>query len=116
MELFGKYFVVEDRYLEISRVLDQRIKHQVFKGFWDSQFYVGERAHGHSGRLVVKVFAQSYITDYLEILSPVAKLNSVRVILSLVGNPDRPLYQMDCKIAFLHRDLQEEWNYLQESP
>lgn len=43
-------------------------------------------------RLVSKKFAQTYEVDYFEILSPVAKLNSVRVMISIGINLDWPLY------------------------
>lgn len=46
--------------------------------------------------------------DYFETFSVVEKLNSVRVIMSIVANFQWPLYQLDVKNAFLHGDLQEE--------
>lgn len=45
--------------------------------------------------------------DYQEIFSPAAKLNNVRVLLSLVANLDWPLHQFDVKNAFLHGDLEK---------
>ncbi|EXB63179.1 Retrovirus-related Pol polyprotein from transposon TNT 1-94 [Morus notabilis] len=46
--------------------------------------------------------------DYQETFAPVAKLNTVRVLLSLVANCDRPLQQLDVKNAILNRDLEGE--------
>jgi len=46
--------------------------------------------------------------DYLEIFAPVAKMNTVRVILSLAANYDWDLQQFDMKNAFLHGDLEEK--------
>ncbi|KAL9266710.1 Retrovirus-related Pol polyprotein from transposon TNT 1-94-like protein [Drosera capensis] len=59
-------------------------------------------------RLVAKGYTQIYGIDFQETFSPVAKLNIVRVILSLVANFDWPLHQFDVKNVFPHSDLEEE--------
>ncbi|KAL0552474.1 hypothetical protein IC582_011589 [Cucumis melo] len=61
----------------------------------------------HKASLVAKGFTQTYGVDYSETFSPVAKLNTVRV-LSIAVNKDWPLYQLDIKNAFLNGDIVEE--------
>lgn len=49
-----------------------------------------------------------YGTSYQETFSPIAKLNTVRVLISLAANLDRLLYQFDVKNGFLHGNFEED--------
>ncbi|KAM1709738.1 hypothetical protein TB1_000224 [Malus domestica] len=62
----------------------------------------------HKARLVARGFTQTFEVDYKETFAPVAKMNSVRVLLSVAVNKGWSMYQMDVKNAFLHGDLEEK--------
>ena len=62
----------------------------------------------HKARLVAQGYTQTYGIDYQETFAPVAKLNTIRILISLAVNFDWPLRQYDIKNAFLHGDLKEE--------
>ena len=59
-------------------------------------------------RLVAKGYSQVEGVDFNEIFSHVAKLTSIRVLMSLTETFDLEIEQMDVKTTFLHGDLEEE--------
>ena len=62
----------------------------------------------YKGRLVAKGYTQTYGVDYQETFALMAKMNTVRILLSLAVNFDWELQQYDVKNAFLHGELEEE--------
>ena len=62
----------------------------------------------YKARLVVKDFQQKEGIDFTENFSPVVKLTTIRLVLSMVAAENLHLEQLDVKIAFLHKNLEEE--------
>jgi hypothetical protein len=64
-------------------------------------------------QLVEKFYSQVEGVDIGDIFSPIAKLTSIRVLISLAAAFDLEIEQMDVKTMFLHGDL-EEYIYMKQ--
>lgn len=62
----------------------------------------------YKARLVVKGDQQKKSIDYTDIFSPVVKMTTVRIVLSIVAVEELHPEQLDVKTAFLHGDLDED--------
>lgn len=69
----------------------------------------------HKARLVAKGFMQKSELDYSDLFAPVARFETVRMIVSIASWRQWHLWQLDVKSAFLNGPLEEEV-YVKQPP
>ena len=62
----------------------------------------------YKARLVVKGYKQKYGVDYEEVCALVARLDTMRMLISLATHHSWKIYQLDVKSAFLNGILEKE--------
>jgi hypothetical protein len=69
----------------------------------------------NKARLVAKGYAQVAVLDFEETFAPVARLESIRILLAYAAHHSFRLFQMDVKSAFLNGPIKEEV-YVEQPP
>jgi hypothetical protein len=78
------------------------------KWLFKKKFNAEGKVEKYKAQLVEKSYSQVEGIDFGDIFSPIAKLTSIRFLLSIVVAFDLEVEQMDVKTTFLHGDLEEE--------
>ena len=61
----------------------------------------------HKARLIARGFVQHEGIDFEEVFAPVARMESVRLLLALAAAKDWRIHHLDVKLAFLNGELAE---------
>lgn len=85
------------------------------KWVYRTKYGTDGKVDNYKARLVAKGFSHVEGIDYTETFAPVAKMNSIHLVLSLVASYKWEFHQMDVKSAFLHGNLHEEI-YMEQPP
>ena len=62
----------------------------------------------HKARLVAKGYSQKFGIDYEEIYAPVARFDSIRILIAIAAQLNWCLHHLDVKCAFLNRTIEED--------
>ena len=63
--------------------------------------------------LVSKGFSQFQEVEYTDTFAPVAKMDSIRLVLAIATSKRWEVYHMDVKISFLHGEI-HEYTYMHQ--
>jgi hypothetical protein len=79
----------------------------ICKWVYKTKYVSYESVERHKARLVSKRFSQVEGIDYNETFAPIARMNSICLVLSLASSHKWEVHQMDVKSTFLHGYLKE---------
>ncbi|RVW75443.1 Retrovirus-related Pol polyprotein from transposon RE1 [Vitis vinifera] len=89
--------------IEIPQAVQEALKSENGRKVMEEEIADG-MLERYKATLVAKGYKQTYGVDYQETFAPVAKMNTIHILLSLVANFGWSLQQLDVKNAFLHGD------------
>ena len=78
------------------------------KWLYKTKLNANNKISKFKARLVARGFSHIEGLDYNKFLSPVAKIPTIKLVLSLASKINWPIHQRDVKSVFLNGDLDEE--------
>ena len=76
---------------------------------------ISDTACKYKARLVVKGYAQKFGIDYLDTFAPVARHDTIRLLIALATHKTWKIFQLDVKSAFLNGTLDNDI-YIEQPP
>ena len=88
---------------------DMALGHRVIGLKWVFKLKRNEKREvvKHKTRLVAKGYVQKQVVDFEEVFAPVARLESVRLLLVIAAHHSWEVHHMDMKSAFFNGELKE---------
>lgn len=77
------------------------------KWVYKTKFNENGEVDKYKVRLVVKGYAQQHGVAYTEVFAPVARMQTIRLVVAFVAQKGWTIYQLDVKSVFLHGELHE---------
>ena len=78
------------------------------KWFYKTKLKENGEVDKYKTHLVAKGYKQDFGVNYKEVFAPVARHDTIHLIIALTAQNSWLIFQLDVKSTFLHRDLQEE--------
>lgn len=75
----------------------------VYKIKWKKNCQVDK----YNACFVAKGYKQETNVDYNEVFAPIARHDTIRLVITLAAQNFEPIFQLNLKLAFLHGDLNE---------
>ncbi|XP_028800234.1 uncharacterized protein LOC114755512 [Neltuma alba] len=117
----SRAFVSSLDLISLPKTLHEALTHPGWRAAMEEEMAALDRAGTWTlvdlpvGTKAIGCYAQTYGVDYSETFSPIVKLSSVHLFISMVATYGWDLHQLDKKNAFLHGDLLEEV-YMEQPP
>ena len=78
------------------------------KWIFKTKYNADGSIHKRKARIVGKGYSRKEGIDFTEVFSPVARMETIRIFMTVAAQRKWPIYLLDVKSAFLNRELKED--------